>query len=62
MVRSVFLVSIDETHRSILDHPGFRGLVQHAIDTNAECASYARKGIRKGWLGGGWLNCATTAL
>lgn len=52
IIRSVFLVSIDEAHHLILDHAGFRRLVQAAIDTNKACADYARKGIRKGWLAG----------
>ncbi|KTE37539.1 MULTISPECIES: hypothetical protein [unclassified Sphingopyxis] len=52
IVRSVFLVSINQAHRMILSHPGFRPLVQAAIDANADCAAYARQGIRKGWLGG----------
>lgn len=52
IVRSVFNISIDEAHRMILDHSGFRRLVQQAIDTNVKCAKYARSGIRKGWLAG----------
>ena len=52
IVRSVFQVSIDEAHRRILSHDGFRRLAQAAIDSNPDCAAYARKSIARGSLGG----------
>ncbi|ALH82796.1 hypothetical protein [Sphingopyxis macrogoltabida] len=48
IVRSVFGVSIDEAHRLILAHAGFRRLTQAAIDTDPGCARYVRRGIVRG--------------
>lgn len=52
IVRSVFQASIDEAHRLILSHDGFRRLTQAAIDANVDCAAYVRKGIARGSLSG----------
>ncbi|MBO9696952.1 MAG: hypothetical protein J7499_12210 [Sphingopyxis sp.] len=48
IIRHVFGIPIDEAQRLILSHAGFRKLVQTAIDTNPDCAEYARRGIRRG--------------
>lgn len=50
-IRQVFGVSIDDAHHLILSHAGFRRLAQKAIDTDASCADYVRRGIRRGSMG-----------
>lgn len=50
-VRAVFGISINDAHRRILSHAGFRRLVQKAIDANPDCANYVRNGIRRGTMG-----------